>query len=265
MRIRQTGRYLTLTVESDTERSELLAVAGDVAGQHYRVDTINEDGLTFRAAGPSKPEPDRPEPSEPGTAQSDRDKFDADETDEADDDKSDGDEADDADAPPTAQADFRSTFRPTFRAEPPINITFDETPMPLRLISNLAETSFELDGRWYSSVEGFWQGLKFADAADRERLAELAGHSAKSAGPKVEPGDRIVYEGREVVVGTVDHWALMERANTAKFEQDEDARAALLSTGTSPLIHQVAVDSRTIPGIVMADIWMRIREELADE
>ncbi len=25
------------------------------------------------------------------------------------------------------------------------------------------------------------------------------------------------------------------------------------------------VDSRTIPGIVMADIWMRIREELADE
>ncbi len=267
MRIQQTGRYLTLTVESDTERSELLAVAGDVAGQHYRVDTINEDGLTFRAAGPSKPEPSRPEPSrpepsKPGTAQSDRDKSDdADEEHEADDDKSDSDEADDADVPPTAQA----TIRATYRAEPPINITFDETPMPLRLISNLAETSFELDGRWYSSVEGFWQGLKFADAADRERLAELAGHSAKSAGPKVEPGDRLVYEGREVVVGTVDHWALMERANTAKFEQDEDARAALLSTGTSPLIHQVAVDSRTIPGIVMADIWMRIREELADE
>lgn len=229
MRIQQTGRYLTLTVESDTERAELLAVAGDVAGQHYRVDTINEESLILRAAGPAKAETTRIELESPEAAE----------------------------APPTA--------RPVIRAASPINITYDETPMPLRLISNLAETSFELDGRWYSSVEGFWQGLKFPDEADRERLAELAGHAAKAAGPKVEPGDRIVYQGREIVVGTVDHWELMERANTAKFEQDEDARAALLSTGSRPLIHQVAVDSRTIPGIVMADIWMRIRKELADD
>jgi hypothetical protein len=214
MRIRSSGRYVTFTVESDTERADLLAVAGDLAGQTYRVDKVDADALSLRAAGPGKVDGVKPRAAGEGAPSQ------------------------------------------------PININYDDTPMPLRLISNLAETAFELDGRCYSSVEGFWQGLKFADSADRERLAGLSGHEAKAAGPKSEPGDRFVYEGREVVVGTVDHWALMERANLAKFEQDEDARAALLSTGTRPLVHRVGVDSRTIPGVIMADIWMRLRDKL---
>ncbi len=218
MKIRQAGRYLSLTVESDGERAELLEIAGDIAGKSFRVDTVNGETLLLRLAGPSKSEAAKPEREPPAKPSS----------------------------------------------EPvPLNIAFDTTPMPLRLISNLAETSFELDGRGYSSIEGFWQGLKFADEADRERLADMSGHEAKSAGPKAEPGDRFVYEGREVVVGTVDHWALMERASLAKFEQDEDARAALLSTGTRWLEHKVNPDSRTIPGLIMADIWMRIRATLA--
>ncbi len=210
MQIRQAGRYVTFSTESETERSELLAIAGDLAGQHYRVDKIDGETLSLRAAGPGKAE-----------AKAER--------------------------------------------QPPLNITYDTAPIPLRLISNLAETSFELDGRVYDSVEGFWQGLKFRDETDRQRVAALSGAAAKAAGPTSEPGERIVYDGREIIVGTVDHWALMERATRAKFDQDEDARAALLSTGTRPLEHKVPVDSRTIPGIVMADIWMRIRAELARE
>lgn len=212
MKIRQAGRYLSFNVETDTERAELLEIAGDISGQHYRVDTVNGETLLLRAAGPVRAE--------------------------------------------------KETSGQDVRAAEPINITYDSTPMPLRLISNLAETAFELDGRCYASVEGFWQGIKLAGEEDRLEVAGLAGHAAKNAGPKVEPGDRIVYEGREIVVGTIDHWALMERANLAKFEQDEDARAALLSTGVRPLVHRVKPDSRTIPGIVMADIWMRIRERL---
>jgi predicted NAD-dependent protein-ADP-ribosyltransferase YbiA (DUF1768 family) len=144
-----------------------------------------------------------------------------------------------------------------------INITFDSVPMPLRLIANLAEAPFELDGRRYASTEGFWQGLKFPDEASRLRLAGMSGHAAKSAAPPVGPGDWVVYEGKNVCVGTIDHWALMERACRAKFTQHAGARAALLSTGDTPLIHKVEPDSRTIPGIVMADIWMRIRADLA--
>lgn len=214
MRIRQTGRYLTFTAETDTESADLAAVAGDIAGQHFRVDTVNSDTLSMRIAGPGKAEVDRRESRKA-------------------------------------------------HASEPINIAFDATPMPLRLISNLAATPFMLDGRRYASVEGFWQGLKFADPEARERVAALSEMAAKAVGPKSEPGDRFAYEGREWVVGTVDHWALMERANRAKFEQSETARAALLSTGDKPLEHKVIPDSRTIPGIIMADIWMRIRRDLS--
>lgn len=145
----------------------------------------------------------------------------------------------------------------------PINITFDAAPMPQQLISNLAKTPFELDGRRYASIEGFWQGLKFPGEVDRQRIAALSGHDAKKAGPSARPGDRFFYDRREVCVGTVDHWALMENACRAKFTQHDGARAALLSTGAAPLEHKVTPDSRTIPGLIMADIWTRIRTEIS--
>ncbi|MBS0243478.1 MAG: hypothetical protein JSS20_14970, partial [Proteobacteria bacterium] len=72
----------------------------------------------------------------------------------------------------------------------------------------------------------------------------------------------ITYRGASVPVGTYAHWQLMARACLAKFEQNIDARAALLGTGTRPLEHRVRRDSRTIPGVIMADIWMRIRGQL---
>jgi hypothetical protein len=94
----------------------------------------------------------------------------------------------------------------------PINVT-SRTPEPLRLVSNFAHTPFRLDGFGYESIEGFWQGLKFPDAADRRRLAELWG-------------------------------------------------PALVSTHNRPLVHQVKPDSKNIPGVIMAAIWMRIRDRL---
>jgi predicted NAD-dependent protein-ADP-ribosyltransferase YbiA (DUF1768 family) len=57
----------------------------------------------------------------------------------------------------------------------------------------------------------------------------------------------------------------MRLACRAKFAQNADARAALLDTNERPLTHRVRRDSRTIPGVVMADIWMRIRSELRRE
>jgi hypothetical protein len=52
----------------------------------------------------------------------------------------------------------------------------------------------------------------------------------------------------------------MERACSAKFEQNPEALKALLSTGDRLLDHRVRRDSKTIPGAFMADIWMRIRQ-----
>jgi hypothetical protein len=43
------------------------------------------------------------------------------------------------------------------------------------MLSNLAPTPFVLDGREYASVEGFWQGLKFEDEAQRAIIAKISG------------------------------------------------------------------------------------------
>jgi predicted NAD-dependent protein-ADP-ribosyltransferase YbiA (DUF1768 family) len=133
--------------------------------------------------------------------------------------------------------------------------------MPLRLISNFAQTPFVLDAMPYASIEGFWQGLKFPDDADRRRLADLYGSAAKDAGFYAPKADHISYVGQDILVGTWDHWQLMERACRAKFEQNEEAAQALLSTGTRPLVHRLRPCSRSIPGVIMAEIWMRIRDE----
>jgi predicted NAD-dependent protein-ADP-ribosyltransferase YbiA (DUF1768 family) len=144
----------------------------------------------------------------------------------------------------------------------PINILFDagEQWQP---ISNLAFAPFVLGGRSYASVEGFWQGLKFSDTTQRARIARLHGRQAKKAGENAPSARTIDYEGVTVPIGGREHWALMEEACWAKFKQNATARDTLLSTGQRPLMHRPRRDSKTIPGVIMADIWMRIRERLS--
>ncbi len=146
----------------------------------------------------------------------------------------------------------------------PINIT-SMSPAPLDLVSNFAHTPFELDGVSYASIEGFWQGIKFTKDSDRRRVFALFGGAAKAAADDAPASDVITYADRPVRVGTFEHWALMEKACMAKFTQHAAAREALLSTGDRPIVHRVRRDSRTIPGVVMADIWMRIRERFQAE
>lgn len=145
----------------------------------------------------------------------------------------------------------------------PINVTSMHPDPVVRLIGNFADTPFELDRVRYRSVESFWQSLKFERRGERLEVAGMPGGAARKAGERKGYGATVKVDDREVRVGTWDHWQLMERACRAKFEQNEDARAALLGTGTRPLEHRVRRDSRTIPGALMAEIWMRIRRDLA--
>jgi predicted NAD-dependent protein-ADP-ribosyltransferase YbiA (DUF1768 family) len=144
----------------------------------------------------------------------------------------------------------------------PLNISSRSSDWRAKLISNFAPTPFELDGREYASVEGFWQGLKFRAASDRRRIAELYAGAAKRAGEEAVPAETFEYEGERIYPGTHAHWKLMERACRAKFTQNDEARAALLATGDRPLAHVMRRDSTTIPGAIMAQIWMRIRDRL---
>jgi predicted NAD-dependent protein-ADP-ribosyltransferase YbiA (DUF1768 family) len=145
----------------------------------------------------------------------------------------------------------------------PINVTSRSPDATIRLISNLAHTPFELDGSVYASVEAFWQGLKFPEAEQRRQISSLYGLAARRAGYTAKATDTLLYRGRTIRVGTSDHWHLMYLACRAKFFQHEHARAALSRTGERPLLHKTRRDSRTIPGVVMADIWMRIRRTVA--
>lgn len=165
-----------------------------------------------------------------------------------------------ADALPGAVAlELHDLGRRAEACREPINVVSSSPDPAVRLISNLATTPFELDGRRYRSVESFWQGLKFPSDAERARIADSDGPRALSEGSRQGYGRTIVYEGAEIPVGTHEHWRLMERACAAKFEQNGDARAALIATGERPLVHIVKRDSRSIPGVIMAQIWMRVR------
>ncbi len=109
----------------------------------------------------------------------------------------------------------------------PLNVTSMASDPAVAQIGNFAATPFILDGEHYASVEGFWQGLKFADPTERRRVALLDGAEAKRAGAALGYGPTIEYQGREVIVGTWDHWQLMRRACEAKFSQHGPARSAV--------------------------------------
>ncbi len=141
----------------------------------------------------------------------------------------------------------------------PINISLsaDRRFAP---ISNLFPARFSLDDEDYASVEGFWQSLKCQSPIQRREIASLAGAQAKRAVGEAKPSATFDYLGNTIQTGTYAHWELMERACAAKFAQNERARRALLATGNRPLTHNVRRDSKTIPGVIMAAIWMRIRK-----
>lgn len=144
----------------------------------------------------------------------------------------------------------------------PINVVSTHPDPAIRLIGNFATTPFVLDGREYQTVEGFWQGLKFDDDRVRREIADLDGKAAKHRGEQQGYGSTVQYGEQAIPVGTSAHWNLMRMATRAKFEQNPAARAALAATGERPLEHRVRHDSRTIPGVIMAEIWMRLRSEL---
>jgi hypothetical protein len=66
-----------------------------------------------------------------------------------------------------------------------------------------------LCGTSSSSVEAFWQGLKFPDPERRKQISQLHGLEARSAGFEAETSDTFIYLGRTIRVGTSDHWHLM--------------------------------------------------------
>lgn len=151
-----------------------------------------------------------------------------------------------------------------------INVASNSDSEAGRLLSNFADTPFELDGKQYRSVESFWQGLYFPEGSDeRGRISQLSGRDAKKAAiGKPEGLKTIVYLNEPIEIGSPAHHELMRRAVRAKLEQNPIVLNKLLETGNKKITHVVvrkdgtlAPDSASIPGEVFSNILMDLRSE----
>ena len=158
-----------------------------------------------------------------------------------------------------------------------LNIASYSDDWRAQLLSSFAHTPFSL---WcgareirLGSVEGFWQGLKFAEGSpERERIFALWGLDAKRAGANASPSESVGFCGEPVEVGRSRHHQLAEKAMRAKLEQNPDVRRALLDTAGLKLTHDLVdesgtpvPDSLTLPATVFCAIWTRLRQEALDE
>lgn len=159
------------------------------------------------------------------------------------------------------------------KAKDVINIGLKAETETERMLSNFAHAPFDLDGKHYGSVEGFWQSLKFPeDSEEREEVANLIGGKAKRAGKKVGEVVEIEYQGERIKVGSSGHHELMKKAIKAKLEQNPNILKLLLDTGDKKITHifkapdgKVLPDSKAIPGKIFSQILMDLREEFKKE
>jgi predicted NAD-dependent protein-ADP-ribosyltransferase YbiA (DUF1768 family) len=123
----------------------------------------------------------------------------------------------------------------------------------LGILSNFAPTPFEIDGKRYASLEGFWQAMYYPDGADdprqevvpkrltREQVEQLASFDAKKAGDEAKKALRqagiawISYQGRRFDPhGSEEdqkfHYDLILRATRAKVDQNAEVKRILLAT-----------------------------------
>ncbi len=170
-----------------------------------------------------------------------------------------------------------------------INVGSNESDPRSRLLSNFARTPFVLDGVRYASVEAFIQALKVPDADEQERISTLVGVEAKKVGRDyraeisgsyelggegVEPEGYVTnYQGIQIPYRSPEHYALIERAIRAKFDQNSGALDALVGDRYSErarITHVLARSDGSIveespttalPAEVFTSILMNIRHE----
>lgn len=130
----------------------------------------------------------------------------------------------------------------------PINIRFKGE---YALLSNLAESPFTLDDVTYNSVEAFIQVIKIPED-DARRPAIISGHgnsaksSLKNRNKSIEKNLKqgkdvsVYHNGETIEYRSLKHLELIESAIRAKFDQNPEAKALLLSTGTAELTHKLS-------------------------
>lgn len=155
----------------------------------------------------------------------------------------------------------------------------------LGILSNFAATPFELDGKRYASVEGFWQMMLYPEGSDDERakdkrvtwkytrqqVAQMTAFEAKSAGTLAEENMKtlgigwVTYNGKRFPYRSAtpgEHYKLIVAAMLAKLEQNPEVKRILLATGDLILKPDHHGEDNPPPEWKYYEIWMQIRSEI---
>lgn len=158
----------------------------------------------------------------------------------------------------------------------------------LGILSNFAATPFELYGKRYASVEGFWQMMLYPEGPDderakdkrvtwkytREQVAQMTAFEAKSAGTLAEENmktlgiDWATFDGKRFPYCSAtpgEHYKLILAAMRAKADQNPEVKRILLATGDLTLKPDHHGEPNPPPEWKYYEIWMQIRKELATD
>lgn len=115
---------------------------------------------------------------------------------------------------------------------------------PINVLSNFANTNFELDGVRVSSMEGFLQSLKTSDRELQARICSLDGLRAKGMGKKLNKirnydFKHLFWNGKRYNRESKEYQDLLNRAYKARYDADDDFRFALEYTENRILKHSL--------------------------
>lgn len=152
----------------------------------------------------------------------------------------------------------------------------------LGLLSNFAETPFELDGHYFQSIEGLWQSTKYPESDQDERwplaswpftrqqVERMSGFEAKRAGAfasqvmKFHNIKWVSFAGKKMVYrdpGKAEFYQLIYRATQAKVQQNPKVLKVLKATGGLELLPDHN------QGLNLSPAWQyyKILQELRDQ
>lgn len=141
----------------------------------------------------------------------------------------------------------------------PVDIRSNQ-PFPVGALSNLARHHFVFRDQPLVSMEGLLQGLKHEDVADQRRVHGLWGGAAKrgAKGRQRGPGQPLWWLGTPIDRFGPAYQAFLDEAYDALFTQSGEARAALLATGTAPLVHTIGKTDPTATILTVDEFCARL-------
>jgi predicted NAD-dependent protein-ADP-ribosyltransferase YbiA (DUF1768 family) len=149
--------------------------------------------------------------------------------------------------------------------EKPLNVASGAEEPVGKLLSNFTVRPFVMDGKCYTSVEAFYQGLKWPDDAKRKEAAKLSGKTAKYAGRGAPRSERFEYEGRTYLFGSPEHHQLIKRAIRESLEQNPVILQRFIATYPRPIVHKTGRPENphsNFSGPAFTRILMELRLEL---